>query len=111
MRTLLKSFNSVLLDCKCTFPLIFACCVHVFVEYAMLFVQPGSHTRLLPEVKVLCNTMKKGGKTRLSHLSCLEVMPFCGFNTRPKRCALVSPAISSNLATLNWILCTGPSVL
>lgn len=38
-------------------------------------------------------------------------MPFCGFNTQPNRCALVSPAISSNLPTLNWILCKGSSVL
>lgn len=44
-------------------------------------------------------------------LLCLEVMPFSGFNTRPSHCALVSPAISSNLVTLNWILCKGPSVL
>lgn len=34
-------------------------------------------------------------------------MPFSGFNT----CALVSPAISSNLLALNWSLCIGPSVL
>ncbi len=33
------------------------------------------------------------------------------FNTLPNHCALVSPAISSNLATLNWILCKDPSVL
>lgn len=38
-------------------------------------------------------------------------MPFCGFNTWPSYCALVSPAISSNLVTLDWILCMGPSVL
>lgn len=38
-------------------------------------------------------------------------MPFCGFNTWPSYCALVSPAISSNLVTLKWILCMGPSVL
>lgn len=38
-------------------------------------------------------------------------MPFCGLNTWPRHCALVSAAISSNLATLNWILCKGPSVL
>lgn len=45
------------------------------------------------------------------NLLCLEMMPFCGFNTWPSYCALVSPAISSNLVTLNWILCMGPSVL
>lgn len=37
-------------------------------------------------------------------------MPFCGFNTLPNHRALVSPEISSNLATLNWILCKGLSV-
>lgn len=41
----------------------------------------------------------------------LEMMPFCGFNTSLNCRALVSPAISSNLVTLNWILCIGPGVL
>lgn len=43
-------------------------------------------------------------------LSGLEAIPICGLNTRPNHRALVSPAISSNLATLDWILRTGPSV-
>ena len=49
-------------------------------------------------------------RASVSHLSWLEVMPLCGFNT-PSHCALVAPAIPSNLATLDWILSKGPSVL
>lgn len=58
-----------------------------------------------------CAAQCRDEKKKLSSLSCLGVMPFCGFNTLPNHCALVSGAISSNLATLNWILCKGPSVL
>lgn len=52
----------------------------------------------------------QSGKITPCHscLLCLEVMPFCGFNTRR---AFVSPAISSNLATPNWIQCKSHSVL
>lgn len=34
-----------------------------------------------------------------------------GFNIWPNRCALVSPAISSSLATLSWICAKSPCVL
>lgn len=66
------------------------------------------NVQLFKAVKFMCCTVKKKQKTGLL---CLEVMPFCGFNTQPSHCALVSPVISSNLATLNWISCKGPSVL
>lgn len=66
---------------------------------------------LLFSLRVRCCTAQCREGRKLYSLSCLEVMPFCGFNTQPNLCALVSPAISSNLATLNWILCKGPSVL
>lgn len=74
-----------------------------------------AHIQLF-SLKLMCRAAQwSGGEWRRGEknpsLLCLEVMPFCGFNTRPNHCALVSPAISSNLATLNWILCKGPSVL
>lgn len=76
---------------------------------AICWLSCSVRMRLLsPKVR---HNAERRGKNKSFRLSCLEVMPFCGFNTRPKHCALVSPAISSNLATLNWILCKGPSVL
>lgn len=74
----------------------------------MKFVLHGTQI-LQPQDKLLCTIVQRGEKNpSLSHLSCLEVMPFCGFNTQPNHCALVSPAISSNLATLNWIFVQRP---
>lgn len=61
--------------------------------------------------KATHNRMWPKGKTVMVHLLCLYMVPFCGFNTQPHHCALVSPVIPSNLATLNWILCLSSSVL
>lgn len=69
------------------------------------------HTIRLFNLKLMCCAAQCREEKNPTNLLCLEVMPFCGFNTWPSHCALVSPVISSNLATLNWILCKGPSVL
>lgn len=58
-----------------------------------------------------CKRKEKKKQLCLVSHACLEVVPFCGFNTQPHHCALVSAAIPSNLATLYWILCKVPSVL